>query len=242
MTEIVGVLPPGIAEVVARHGQLAATGDQDGVLADFRPDRVGQLAGSAVLPARLVGSEVMRLVSEPDSTVTAIIRYTGADGEQVRLRSRWVHLSDGWRVHQVRNLPVTPPRLPCDGGGEDGLDAPHWAGLGQGELRIQRCSDCAHWIWAPRPICPACHGFELDWAAVEPAGTVFSWTRTWQPFVPQLTGHLPFTTVLVELPEAGNRRVLGVLDDPEESDIAAGTAVVGEFDTTGEPLLRWRLR
>src|SRR5437762_214494 len=107
-------------------------------------------------------------------------RYTADDGSATVLRSRWVRLDEGWRVTQVRNIPATPPVMPSAGPREDGLDTPHWEGLREGEVRVQRCARCGHWIWAPQPVCPRCHGFELSWPAVEPAGTVYSWTRTWQ--------------------------------------------------------------
>jgi hypothetical protein len=240
-----GAVPPELVEVVQRHGQVVAAGDNDATLADFRPDRTGQLIASARLPEHLVGSEVLRLQAEPDGLVAAFIRYTAADGGQTVLRSRWIHLEAGWRVTQVRNVPDTPPVMAAAGPADDGLDAPHWQGLRAGEVRVQRCAGCDLWIWAPRPICPRCHGFDLRWPAVTPAGTVYSWTRTWQPFAPELSGHLPFTVVLAELAAAGDRRLLGVLRDADGADVHTGQAVTGEIDPPadpgGWPVLRWRL-
>ncbi|WP_028933819.1 Zn-ribbon domain-containing OB-fold protein [Pseudonocardia spinosispora] len=243
--EILGSVPIGLAEIVERHGRAVAEGDQHATLNDFRPDRIGQLVASASLPEQLVGSEVLRLTAEPDGKVTALIRYTAADGERIVLRSRWVELAEGWRVHHVRNLPETPPRLPAEGPADDGLDTPHWDGLRAGELRIQRCTACGEWIWAPRPMCPVCHSFELGWPAVAPRGEIYSWTRTWQPFAPQLSGHLPFVVVVVELAEAGGRRLVGVLRDGESAALRVGQPVKGDFDPPpdehGWPLLRWQL-
>ena len=92
---------------------------------------------------------------------------------------------------------------------------------------------------------PACHGFELAWPVVEPAGVVYSWTRTWQPFTPELCGHVPFVVVLAELPSAGGRRLLGVLRDGDGAEVRVGQAVRGEIDPAadsgGWPVLRWRL-
>ncbi len=77
------------------------------------------------------------------------------------------------------------------------------------------------------------------------AGTIYSWTRTWQPFVPELSGHVPFVVVLAELPSAGGRRLLGVLRDGDGADVRVGQAVRGEIDPApgpgGWPVLRWRL-
>jgi hypothetical protein len=241
--EVIGSLPPDIADLVERHGRAVAGGDLRATMADFRPDRIGQLAASASLPVDLESSEVRRLVAEPDGSVTAFIRYRAAGGAAILLRSRWVRLAEGWRVHHVRNLPETPPRLPTGGPSDGGLDAPHWQGLRAGELRIQRCGGCQRWIWAPRPMCPNCYSTDLRWPAVAPAGTVYSWTRTWQPFTPELSGHLPYVVVLVELPEAGGRRVLGVLRDSDAATVRIGQPVKGDFDEPadgqGWPLLRW---
>jgi hypothetical protein len=92
-------------------------------------------------------------------------------------------------------------------------------------------------------MCPNCYSTDLRWPAVAPAGTVYSWTRTWQPFTPELSGHLPYVVVLVELPEAGGRRVLGVLRDSDAATVRIGQPVKGDFDEPadgqGWPLLRW---
>ena len=242
---LTGPVPADLVAIAERHGQVVATGDNEATLADFRPDRTGQLIGSARLPARLVSSRLLCLEAEPDGLVAAFIRYTADDGSQTVLRSRWIKLAEGWRVTQVRNVPDTPPVIAAAGPRVDGLDRPHWEGLRSGEVRVQRCARCGHWIWAPQPICPRCHSFDLTWPAVEPAGTVYSWTRTWQPFTAELSGHLPFVVVLAELPAVGGRRLLGVLRDGDGADVRIGQPVRGEIDPAPSPgawpVLRWRL-
>jgi uncharacterized OB-fold protein len=242
---LTGPVPAELIAIAARHGQVVAAGDNEATLADFRPDRTGQLIGSARLPARLVSSRLLRLETEPDGLVAAFIRYTADDGSQTVLRSRWIKLAEGWRVTQVRNVPDTPPVIAAAGPRDDGLDRPHWEGLRSGEVRVQRCARCGHWIWAPQPICPRCHSFALTWPAVEPNGTVYSWTRTWQPFTPELSGHLPFVVVLAEMLAAGGRRLLGVLRDGDGANVRIGQPVRGEIDPAPSPgawpVLRWRL-
>lgn len=125
----------------------------------------------------------------------------------------------------------------------DGLDRPYWEGLQAGELRLQRCSECDLWIWGPRWMCGQCKAFDPEWVAVEPVGRVFSWSRTWHPFIPELAGELPFVTVLVELPHAGGRRVLGLLAENGDADIAIGDAVTGTIQQPADsqwPVLRWQ--
>lgn len=118
-------------------------------------------------------------------------------------------------------------------------DEGHWDGLRAGELRLQRCGACAEWIWVAQPLCPSCHTFDPEWIAVEPTGVVYAWTRTHKAFHP--TAPVPYTTVLVELPQAGGKRVLGLyLGD---GDPVIGSRVRGEIepapDENSWPLMRW---
>ncbi|MFC9556162.1 Zn-ribbon domain-containing OB-fold protein [Rhodococcus sp. NPDC056960] len=125
----------------------------------------------------------------------------------------------------------------------DGLDQPYWDGLTRGELRLQRCGTCKTWIWGPQWVCGSCHTLDPNWESVTPAGTVYSWSRSWYPFITELADRVPYVTVLVELPEAGNRRVLGILTGDDTDAIRIGDPVVGhiEHDEGATwPLLRWR--
>lgn len=139
----------------------------------------------------------------------------------------------------AREFPATSLARPY----EDGLDLPYWEGLQAGELRLQKCGECGLWIWGPRWMCGQCRTFDPEWIAIEPVGRVFSWSRTWHPFIPDLADHLPFITVLVELPHAGGRRVLGLLVDSGDTDIAIGDPVAGTIQQPADsswPVLRWQ--
>lgn len=239
-------VPDDLIATVEAHGKAVAAADNNAVLTDFLPDRIGQLIASADVPRRLKSSEVRSITDVGDGRYDAIIRYTRPDDRWFELRSRWVGFEDGtWRVLSVRNIPDTPPWIDLTGPSLDGLDAPHWEGLRAGKLLLQRCPDCATWIWSPRPICPHCHSFELGWQETEPVGTIYSWTRTWQPFTPRSTGHLPYVVVLVELPGAAARRVVGILAHADGATPAIGAAVRGQIEQPPDrehwPLIRWHL-
>jgi uncharacterized OB-fold protein len=126
-----------------------------------------------------------------------------------------------------------------------GLDAPFWEGLERGEFTMPRCATCQRWMWPADCRCPECGGYELEWPAVPAEGTVFTWTRTWYPFVPERAGALPYVVVLVELPHAGSSRMLGVLTGPEDG-LRRDARVVGTIAppsdaTFGLPSVTWRL-
>jgi uncharacterized OB-fold protein len=80
---------------------------------------------------------------------------------------------------------------------------------------------------------------------VEPRGVIYSWERAWHPVHPALKGHGPYIVVLVELPHAGNVRMLGnLLGDPTQT-VEIGVAVEGVFephDDAAPPftLIHWR--
>jgi uncharacterized OB-fold protein len=94
-----------------------------------------------------------------------------------------------------------------------GADGPYWAALSAGRLELPRCSGCGRWHW-PAPFrCPDCGSQALEWVAREPAGLIYSWTRTWHRFDGVERFPIPFVSVLVEVPDAGGIRLLGRFDD-----------------------------
>ena len=128
----------------------------------------------------------------------------------------------------------------------DGLSAPFWNGLKDGKVLVQRCAACGEWQWGPEWICHDCHSMTLDWVEVMPEGRIFSWQRSWHPVSPVLAGAVPYLVVLVELPEAGNIRMLGnLLGDPTQ-DVQIGAPVKGVFEhrTSADhsfTLLQWEV-
>jgi uncharacterized OB-fold protein len=245
VTVVVGV-PEDLVRTVEAHGKAVAAADNRTVLADFLPDRIGQLIASADVPTDLKAAQVRSIEEVGAGRFDAVIRYTRTDDEWLELRSRWLRFTDGsWRVQSVRNIPDTPPWMNLTGPADDGLDTPHWTALRAGRLELQRCNDCRTWTWSPRPICPNCHSFDMGWQEVDPVGTIYSWTRTWQPFAAEATGHLPYVVVLVELPGADNRRVVGVLEHADGVTPRVGAAVRGVVaaapDDDHWPLVRWHL-
>lgn len=138
-----------------------------------------------------------------------------------------------------------PDGLPAPAPETDGLSAPYWDGLRENEIRVQRCSRCQTWQWGPEWICHNCHSFELDWVPVDGRGRIYTWQRSWHPVHPALKEHGPYLVVLVELPAAGNVRMVGnLLGDPQhEVRVGADVAAVFEHHEAHDPpytLLQWR--
>ncbi len=138
-----------------------------------------------------------------------------------------------------------PEGLPAPVAEADGLSAPYWEGLRQEELRVQRCSKCRTWQWGPEWICHKCHSFDLDWVAVEGSGLIYTWQRNWHPVHPALKERGPYLVVIVELPHAGNIRMIGnLLGDPMQTvRVGAPVQVAYEHHNAATPaytLAHWR--
>jgi uncharacterized OB-fold protein len=140
-----------------------------------------------------------------------------------------------------------PSGLPVPVAESDGLSAPFWAGLQQERLLVQRCARCACWQFGPEWICHQCHAFDPAWVEVPAVGRIYSWERVWHPVHPALKQRCPYLAVLVELPDAGNVRMVGnLLGDPQQ-EVCIGAEVVGVFEHRAEvspaySLLKCRLR
>ena len=108
-----------------------------------------------------------------------------------------------------------------------GADGPYWSAIDAGRLELPRCQGCGRWHW-PAPFrCSECSSNQFEWVKREPVGQIYSWTRTWHRFDGLENFPLPFVSVLVELPEAGNIRLLGRYDESAGAPVI-GMAVIGE--------------
>ncbi len=124
-----------------------------------------------------------------------------------------------------------------------GADAPYWQALQQGQLKLQQCSDCSQWHWPAVWRCGECGSWEQQWREVTPRGRIYSWTRSHYDFGAPKGLPLPYVSVVVELAEAGNVRLLGHLAANSDEQPAIGMAVEGELfhcEVDGESIPAWR--
>lgn len=126
-----------------------------------------------------------------------------------------------------------------------GADGPYWNALAEGRLLLPRCAGCGRWHWPAVFRCGECGAWEPQWETVEMRGHVFSWTRSWHAFAGAESLGVPYVSLIVELPQAGDLRVLGVLEG-DDTTLAIGAQVRGEASATrfGDsriPSIRWRL-
>jgi uncharacterized OB-fold protein len=125
----------------------------------------------------------------------------------------------------------------------DGLDKEFWEAARRHELVVQRCNQCNAFQFGPEWICNTCHSFDLGWHRVSGQGRIYSWERVWHPVHPALKDACPYMVVLVELPDAGNVRMVGnLLGDPME-EVVIGSNVAAVFEDHPDAdatLVQWR--
>ncbi len=142
--------------------------------------------------------------------------------------------------------PYLAPGLAAPRPARDGLDEPYWTGTREHRLRVQRCRDCDTYQWGPEWMCHNCQSFAIGWVEVDGRGRIYSWQRPHHPVHPALSDQGPYIVVLVELPEAGDIRMVGnLLGDPlQEVRIGAEVEAVFEDHDDDEPpytLVQWQL-
>lgn len=135
-----------------------------------------------------------------------------------------------------------PSGMPAPTPAGDGVDREFWEGARRHELMIQRCKDCGTFQMTPEWICHSCHSLDVGWHRASGRGRIYSFERVWHPAHPALKTACPYLVVVVELPDAGNVRLVGnLLGDPmQEVPFDAPVEAVFE-DHEGYTLIQWRV-
>jgi uncharacterized OB-fold protein len=83
----------------------------------------------------------------------------------------------------------------------DVLTDEYRAGLGRGELLLQRCEDCGKLNMYPRFACPFCQSEKLGWQPCAGRGVLHSFTITRAGAPAGFEGDLPYALGVVKLEE-----------------------------------------
>src|SRR5215470_9157085 len=101
---------------------------------------------------------------------------------------------------EMRPLPVPTP------------ETKHfWEGTRAGELRLQRCDDCRHAYFSPRPFCPKCASRKVSIVRSSGRATLFSYVIHHRP-TPGIAP--PYAIAVVEL-EEGPRMMSNIVGRPQ---------------------------
>ena len=107
-----------------------------------------------------------------------------------------------------------------------------WTGGANGELLIQRCTDCRRWVHPPTDRCPSCEG-AVQAEPVSGRGTVFTYTVNAYQFHPDVAPP-PNTIVIVQLDEQADLRIATNLVNYEDAELRIDQPVQVLFERQGE--------
>lgn len=120
------------------------------------------------------------------------------------------------------------------------LSKPFWDACREERLVVQRCRDCAAYVFIPQPCCGECLSEDLEWVESSGRGTLYSFTTVWRPQQP--TFEVPYTVVVVEVEEGWY--MLSNLVGVAPEDVAIGTPLEVCFERRSDeitlPLFRVR--
>ena len=86
-----------------------------------------------------------------------------------------------------------------------------WDGTQEGELRLQRCRDCAASYFPPRPFCPHCSSQNIEVFVASGRARLYSYVISHRP-APGFEA--PYAIAVVEL-EEGPRMMTNLVDTPQ---------------------------
>ncbi len=83
----------------------------------------------------------------------------------------------------------------------DTLTQGFWDATAQGQLAVQRCTECRTFQHPPRILCQDCGSAELAFTPMSGKGRLWSWTTTHHNVVEGFAPALPYQCLLVEIDE-----------------------------------------
>lgn len=107
-------------------------------------------------------------------------------------------------------------------------------------LVYQHCERCGAAVFYLRTVCPVCTSEQLAVVAASGRGEIYSFTTQYRAAHPSFAADVPYTVVLVDLPEGV--RVLADLVDCAPEDVRVGMPVEVLFDDVTPELTLPRFR
>jgi uncharacterized OB-fold protein len=82
----------------------------------------------------------------------------------------------------------------------------------------------------PAPLCYACQSTEDEWVQLSGKGRVYTFTVVHHPVAPLFAEVVPYVVAVVELPDAGNVRLISNIVDSDPSRVSIGMPVEVVWD------------
>ncbi len=110
--------------------------------------------------------------------------------------------------------------------------APFWEGTRDHKLKIQKCSSCHTYRWPPRITCRNCQSTDSEWIAVEPRGTLYTYTIVGRATAKGYS-NVPYTVGFIALDAHPHVRIIGNVVDVDPSAVKINMALKGQFVRAG---------
>lgn len=104
------------------------------------------------------------------------------------------------------------------------MDIPRYWRLKDQRYRLEGvvCSQCGHYSFPPRPVCPHCKSRALKPVEFSGKGKVFSYTTVYQT-IERYEGKVPYIVALIDLEEGA--RITAQLTDIDPHEVKIGMPV-----------------
>jgi uncharacterized OB-fold protein len=104
---------------------------------------------------------------------------------------------------------------------------PYWDACKQKQLSLPFCLRCEQYFFYPRPFCPKCFGWEVEWRTCSGRATLYTYAIQHRPQAPGFEP--PYVTAIVHL-EEGPRMLTNLIDvEPDPSAITCDMALEVTF-------------
>lgn len=118
---------------------------------------------------------------------------------------------------------------------------PFWDAVKAGELKLPKCRACEKLHYFPRPFCPFCFSWDLEWVRCSGRGTIYSYVINHRP-APGFEDEGPYVIAVVALEEGprmmGN--MVGIEPDPELIPVDLPVEIV--FEHVDEQVSMFKFR
>ncbi len=109
-----------------------------------------------------------------------------------------------------------------------------WEGCRRHQLWIPYCNRCQDFFFYPRPFCPRCFDWSVDWRQVSGRGQIYAFAVHFRATNPLWADDVPYVTAIVQL-EEGVRLFTHLVEvEPDPQQIHSGMPVEVVFEDLSE--------
>ena len=118
---------------------------------------------------------------------------------------------------------------------------PFWDAVKRHELMLPKCKACGQFHYFPRPFCPHCFSWDLEWIRCSGKGKLYSFLINHRP-APGFEEETPYVIAVVELDE-GPRMLSNLIDiEPTPEAVQVDMPVEILFQAVNEETTMFKFR